>query len=163
MEIDIEQTPNFSPGRMGHTPIGFVIHSAEGHGVSLFNWLKNPNSRVSYHYLIKFNGQIVQFVRPEDTAWHAGKVVRPVWPRIKQGVNPNLYTIGLAFEGYADPGPTMRQICFFACLCTFLSSRFNIPIDLRTVIPHNWIRADKNCPGRNTSMLAIIYLSGLRP
>ena len=35
--------------------------------------LKNPNSRVSCHYLINRKGKIFQMVNDNKTAWHAGK------------------------------------------------------------------------------------------
>ena len=36
--------------------------------------LKNPKSMVSTHYLINRKGVIVQMVKDNKIAWHAGKV-----------------------------------------------------------------------------------------
>ncbi len=36
------------------------------------DWLCNPASAVSAHYLVGCDGQIVQMVREADRAWHAG-------------------------------------------------------------------------------------------
>ena len=35
--------------------------------------LKNPNSKVSCHYLINRKGKIIRMVEDKNIAWHAGK------------------------------------------------------------------------------------------
>ena len=37
------------------------------------DWLCNPASEVSSHYLVHEDGRVVQMVRESDRAWHAGK------------------------------------------------------------------------------------------
>jgi len=39
---------------------------------SAIAWLRNPESRVSCHYLIAEDGQILRMVAEENRAWHAG-------------------------------------------------------------------------------------------
>ncbi len=65
--------PNFSPGRSGNSIDLIVLHYTAGGNVeSTIAWFKNPRSRASAHYLVARDGTIYQFVRDEDTAWHAG-------------------------------------------------------------------------------------------
>ena len=42
-------------------------------GASAIAWLRNPESRVSCHYLIAEDGQILRMVAEENRAWHAGR------------------------------------------------------------------------------------------
>nr|WP_072774986.1 N-acetylmuramoyl-L-alanine amidase [Desulfitobacterium chlororespirans] len=35
--------------------------------------MQNPASQVSSHYLVLKDGRILQLVKDEDTAWHAGQ------------------------------------------------------------------------------------------
>ncbi len=39
---------------------------------SAINWLANPDSKVSAHYVVTEDGQIIQMVDEEKRAWHAG-------------------------------------------------------------------------------------------
>ena len=41
-------------------------------GIGAEDWLCNPVSEVSSHYLVHEDGRIVQMVRESDRAWHAG-------------------------------------------------------------------------------------------
>lgn len=41
--------------------------------------MRNPKSGASCHYLIGKDGRIVQLVREEDAAWHAGRSRWPGW------------------------------------------------------------------------------------
>jgi len=50
---------------------------------SAIAWLRNPESRVSAHYLIAEDGQILRLVAEQHRAWHAGQS----WWRGVQGVN----------------------------------------------------------------------------
>jgi hypothetical protein len=95
-------------------------------------------------------GEVVQYVRDEDTAWHAGRVLRPTAEMVleRPGVNPNLWTIGIEHEGGADQEPTSAQLAASAELMKLCSDRWGIPLDLRHVIPHRAIYAAKTCPGR---------------
>ncbi len=70
--------PNFTPGRDGNSIDLIVLHyTAGGNPESTIFWFKNPRSRASAHYLVARDGTIYQFVRDEDTAWHAGIPPRP--------------------------------------------------------------------------------------
>ena len=51
--------------------------------------LKNPNTKVSCHYLINRNGIVTQMVKDKFIAWHAGK---SKWKKIN---NLNNRSIGI--------------------------------------------------------------------
>lgn len=77
-EINNLNSPNFTTGRGGKKITGITIHwwgdpaqnpSAEG----VVNWLCNPKSQVSAHYVATGTGRRVWcLVNDTDTAWHAG-------------------------------------------------------------------------------------------
>lgn len=141
--------------------MAIVLHCTEGSFESADSWIKNIQSAVSYHYVVKSDGEIVQYVKDEDTAWANGLIVNPLWEGIIERENPNLYTISIAFAGLAKEGPTLAQVVNMAKLVANLSTKHNIPIDYQHVIPHNEIRTDKLCPGSKFDTAAVRYLSTL--
>jgi N-acetylmuramoyl-L-alanine amidase len=86
-------------GRGGFRPEAVVIHVMEGTLVGTDSWFNNPASKVSAHYGVGRDGTIHQYVSETDTAFHAGRRSKPTWGLIKDGINPNLYTIGIEHEG----------------------------------------------------------------
>lgn len=71
MKITWKGSPNFSAGR-GRNKVEFIVmHWIVGTLTSANNTFKNRNNQVSAHYGIGQN-RIYQFVKDEDTAWHAG-------------------------------------------------------------------------------------------
>lgn len=139
---------NYGRGRGGQQIRAIVIHVSEGTLQSMTNWFKNAAAQVSAHYAVSRTGVVLQYVPDEDTAWHAGKVVRPSAPIVHElGGNPNRWSIGIEHEGHAHQEPTPAQIMASAQLLAHLSQKHGIPLDERHVIPHRAIRADKTCPG----------------
>lgn len=156
------ETPNKMKGRAGAVPMFFVIHMSEGSEESAINWIKNPESKVSYHYLVNERGEVTQFVDINDTAWHAGKVVDSEWIGLQNGPNPNYYTIGICASGFASEGPTFLQFVAIAKLLRILSRATNIPLDEITIVNHNQIRTDKTCPGPKFDRATLVELCSLR-
>ena len=72
MEAIIESpSPNFDA--RGQAISMVVLHyTGMRDAESAIAWLRNPESRVSCHYLIAEDGQILRLVAEEDRAWHAG-------------------------------------------------------------------------------------------
>ena len=67
------QSPNFGTRYPGKTIDAIVLHytgMADGPGAE--DWLCDPRSGVSSHYLVHEDGHVVQMVREIDRAWHAG-------------------------------------------------------------------------------------------
>jgi len=74
---------NYTKGRDGHRVRAVVLHITEGSASGTLAWFNNPRSLASAHYLIHPTQPYVsQLVEECDTAWHAGKLVRPTWPRL---------------------------------------------------------------------------------
>lgn len=163
MEIKWKPVVNYSKGRFGFKPEAIVIHTAEGWLAGAYSWFNNPSSQVSSHYMIGKNGEIWQFVADEDTAWHAGGVSNASWSKIKQGINPNLYTIGIENEGFAGEDFTEAMYHSNAFLIAILSKKFGIPINRSTVIGHYEINSSSraNCPGSGVDFNKLIELSKL--
>src|SRR6185295_3079618 len=95
---------NFRSGRGGDgRPHGIVVHVIVGSLDSAGNTFRNPNivPNRSAHYGVGRDGRVHQYVREEDTAYHAGTVDHPTAAMVlaKPGVNPNQYTIGIEHEG----------------------------------------------------------------
>lgn len=95
-------TPNRWPG--GLTNFRYrVDHTTEGGFSGALSWLTNPASQVSANYLVSKEGRIVQLCPLRDAAWHAGLTWAPSTP-LFDGVNPNVESVGVEFEGtYAEP------------------------------------------------------------
>lgn len=140
-------SPNFIRGRGGYRPEAVVIHIMAGTLTGTDAHFANPASQVSAHYGIGKQGQIHQYVKEEDTAFHVGTVDRPTWALIKPGVNPNLYCIGIEHEGQATDIWTEELKAASASMVRDICQRWQIPIDRDHIIGHYQIRASKpNCP-----------------
>lgn len=109
MTYTIEQ--KLTPNRwVGALDWGYdVIHTTEG--TNSLGWLLNPDSQVSYTYLIPKSGpKIYKLVGPNDAAWHAGAVCDPITTPLYEGVNPNRRSRGIAVEGHARDVMTPFQL-----------------------------------------------------
>lgn len=143
-------TLNYRPGRIPTFPVDvIVIHVTEGTQASVRAWFRNPKAEVSSHYMVTKAGQIVQFVREEDTAWHAGRVDHPTAAIVKErvNVNPNSYSIGIEHEGEGTEDLTPEQRAASVWLIADICRRRSIPMDRRHIIGHHEIYSLKTCPG----------------
>lgn len=149
-----KQSPNFGVGRLGFKPEAIVIHIMDGTLSGTDSWFAKPTSQVSAHYGIGKNGEVHQYVQEENTAWHAGRVSNPTWSLIKNGINANLYTIGIEHEGKSDDVWTDDMKKSSASLIREVCKKWNIPVDREHVIGHYQIFSDKpNCPATNKSII----------
>lgn len=75
-EIEWRPSPNYNARVVpeGQRPIRQIILHYTGmeDGEAAVDWLCNPESGVSSHYLVHEDGRIVQMVEELDRAWHAG-------------------------------------------------------------------------------------------
>ena len=92
------QTPNFSKGKI-ITPKAIVLHHTSGSYAGSVDWCLNPESQVSYHCIIKKNGERTVLAADNQRAWHAGE---SYW-RNKPDLNS--WSLGVSFEGdsYKEP------------------------------------------------------------
>lgn len=65
-------SPNFDERRL---PVSMlVLHYTGMEGAApAIDWLRNPASKVSSHYVVSEDGQILRLVPEEKRAWHAGR------------------------------------------------------------------------------------------
>jgi hypothetical protein len=74
--VPFQSVPHFNHGRGGVRVNLIVIHQFAGASMpgtsAIQNWLRNPASRVSYHFGVDRNGRIVQWVDTSATAWATG-------------------------------------------------------------------------------------------
>lgn len=141
---------NHTKGRRSKHPIDvIVIHVTEGSAAGVRSWFKNPRAKVSAHYMVQRDGAIVQFVREEDTAWHAGRIHRASAAIVKEraGSNPNGWSVGIEHEGTGKDELTGAQRVASVYLIRDIAKRYSIPLDRRHIIGHREIFKSKTCPG----------------
>src|SRR3990167_4278158 len=143
-------TWNYKKGRNGYNPEMAVIHIAEGSRQSVIQEFTNPVTQKSTHFLVCEGGEVIQFVQIYDTAWGNGIPQNPVSWEVKRrsGINPNLYTVSIEFEGFATSDIKDIQYQKGAELLQFLNKELGIQLTRELVIGHREIRADKTCPGK---------------
>ena len=147
-------SPNFWAGRKGYKPELIVIHIMDGTLSGTDAWFANPASQVSAHYGIGKSGEIHQYVKEEDAAWHAGRVDAPSAKLIKPKVNPNLYTIGIEHEGKSTDVWTDEMKRASASLIRDICQHWQIPIDRDHIIGHYQIYSKKpDCPSHDKKIL----------
>lgn len=76
---EFRQTPNISLGRPDGRANAIVIHHWGSDGQShdnVVNWLCNPNSYASAHFVAS-SGRITQLAATTDRTWHAGPLGNP--------------------------------------------------------------------------------------
>ena len=160
MKINSHPSPNFSPGRskiVGQSEriLAIVNHKTAGKYPGCRDWLCNPKSKASAHYLVTRAGRIDQLVADVNTAWHGGIVNKPSWRLYEQiRFNPNRWTIGIEHEDYdgdGELGLTEAQYQATLWLHKQLISEYNIPVDAEHIVGHYRIDAVRrpNCPGPN--------------
>ena len=138
---DVEwcHSPNFSTLK-NRIITCVVIHATATSKVdSPKDWLTNPDSKVSAHYLIGLDGKIFQLVDEKNVAWHSGESTWNGWP------NVNKFSIGIelvnANDGKQKYPP--QQIMSCASLVAAICKDY-------TISPKNVIGHKDIAPGRKT-------------
>ncbi len=103
--------------------------------------------RVSSHFLLRRDGQLLQFVSCNRRAWHAGESCWRGRPRC------NDYSVGVELEGTDDLAYSDIQYTTLACLLRALAGRY--PIE--NIVGHSDI-----APGRKSDPGATFDWSRLR-
>lgn len=100
-EVTHQKSPNHS-GRFGEElPDTIVIHYTGGRSAeSSARWLNQRKAKASAHVIVGKEGEIIQLVRLDTVAWHAG---RSSW-RERTGLNQ--YSIGIELD---NPGRLERR------------------------------------------------------
>ncbi len=110
-----------------------VIHDTQSGCASALNWLTNPVSDASAHFLVCRDGRIFQLVHVSDAAWHAGNEYI------------NYHSIGIEHEGYAGGDYTPAQYDASASILRYV----NLRMRLRLPWTRNAVFGHENVPAAN--------------
>lgn len=146
IKTSLNYSPNFDPKKRKTNQIKFLIFHYTGMKTekAAINRLTDIESRVSAHYLIKQNGEIITLVPDLYTAWHAGK---SVW---KNYSSLNKESIGIEI---VNPGHDINykkfskiQLAALVRLSKFLIKKYRI--NLKNILGHSDIAPErKKDPG----------------
>ncbi len=136
----VQPSPNIEPRLDGKTPRYLILHyTGMVTGKAAVDWLCNPASKVSCHYLVDGDGEVVQMVDETLRAWHAGV---GSW---NDEFDINSCSIGMEIqnEGHAAGSPAFPviQINRVAELSRDIMQRHHIP-------PQNVLAHSDIAPGR---------------
>lgn len=145
--VSIHPSPNFGTRAEGVGVSMLVLHYTEMEsGRAAEDWLCNPESEVSSHYVVHEEGTIVQLVPEDKRAWHAG---RASWHGLTD-INSRSIGIEIVNGGhrFGLPPYTRVQIDALIALCQGILERHAIlPTD---VVAHSDIAPDrKRDPGEH--------------
>ena len=146
IKTTLNYSPNFDPKKRKTNQIKFLILHYTGMKTekAAINRLTDIESRVSAHYLIKQNGEIITLVPDLYTAWHAGK---SVW---KNYTSLNKDSIGIEI---INPGHDINykkfskiQLAALVRLSKFLIKKYRI--NSKNILGHSDIAPErKKDPG----------------
>ncbi len=146
IKTTLNYSPNFDPKKRKTNQIKFLIFHYTGMKTekAAINRLTDIKSRVSAHYLIKQNGEIITLVPDLYTAWHAGK---SVW---KNYSSLNKDSIGIEI---VNPGHDINykkfskiQLAALVRLSKFLIKKYKI--NSKNILGHSDIAPErKKDPG----------------
>lgn len=125
---------NFQKGRNGSSVSKIVLHWIVGKLSAADATFQDPNRVASAHYGIG-NTVIHQYVKEEDTAYHAGNLT------------VNRQSIGIEHEGGPDFPISELTYKTSAELIADLCRRYSIPADRAHIIKHSEVPRATQCPG----------------
>ena len=142
MQATFHASPNFSPR---DADVKFIVLHGTwmSDDAEVVQRLCDADAEVSCHYFIDFNANLHQFVKEEDSAWHAGV---SCWQGI-EGINKHSIGIEVSNLGEEAGVPyTEAQYTALIVLLKDLLARYNLPPE--AVIGHSDIAPNrKNDPG----------------
>ena len=151
-------SPNVEPRRNGRPVDMLVLHyTGMATAARALQWLCNPASGVSCHYLIDSDGAIVQMVGEEMRAWHAGA---SSW---EGEADTNSRSIGIEIHNPGhmisyDPFPP-AQMHAVTALCLDILGRHTIAP--RRVLAHSDVAPGRKVdPGENFDW-GLLYRHGI--
>ena len=168
-KINKRNSPNKS-SRQNWKPDMIVSHITEGNYGGAIEWLCNPASQASAHFVVSRKGEITQLVDIREMAWVNGTSINPNKSNFfgnsslqlvrDRRTNANLYTIGIEHEGFSNNGQgklTDEQFKATVWLHKYILAEvkriygIDIKIDRNHIVGHYQIdpRRKPNCPGRN--------------
>jgi len=169
-------TTNKSKGRNGWVPDTIVNHITEGSYDGAVNWLLNPLSNVSAHFVVAKDGRITQLVPLTDTAFCNGTTNAgdrrdnhhsEIPHIVSRKVNANYYTISIENEGFhgeaegaLPPTQLKANIWLTGHIIREVERLYGkqIPICRNHIIGHSCVTplSKPNCPGNAFPYMDII-------
>ncbi|WP_440690685.1 N-acetylmuramoyl-L-alanine amidase [Candidatus Pelagibacter sp. HIMB1782] len=141
MKIILNYSPNFDPKRRKKSEIKFIVFHYTGmkSEKKAIDKLLNQNSKVSCHYLIKNNGDIIKMVPENYQAWHAGI---SSWKKYKS-LNKNSIGIEITNPGHEFKYKKFSKNQMFSLikLTKFLVKKFKI--STKSILGHSDIAPDR--------------------
>ena len=125
---------NFQVGRSGNKIDKVVLHWIVGKLSAADATFQNPERIASAHYGIGHT-EVHQYVREEDTAYHAGNLTI------------NRQSIGIEHEGGPDLPISEDTHKTSIELVTDICRRYSIPADRQHIIKHSEVPRATQCPG----------------
>jgi hypothetical protein len=137
-------TRNFQGGR-SQPILNIVMHTYNGAGTSLYNWFQNNDRGVSSHYAVMKDGTVEQYVRDEDTAFHAGG-----WDSDGNNIGDfNDKGIGIEHQDDGNPNDPVRTHALYeasAQLVAELHQRHGVHLNRDRIVLHREVTST-GCPG----------------
>ena len=147
-------SPNFSTQKRNLNIIKFIIihYTGMSSEIKAINRLTDVNSKVSCHYFIKKNGDIITMVPDKYIAWHAGK---SHWDKYS---SLNKHSIGIEIQnnghGKNYRNFKLKQINSIIYICKNLQKKYKIK--KKNVLAHSDISYDrKNDPGEKFPWISL--------
>jgi N-acetyl-anhydromuramyl-L-alanine amidase AmpD len=129
------QTPNFSRGKV-IIPKAVVLHHTSGGYAGSVAWCLNPESKVSYHCIIKRDGERTILASDNQRTWHAGK---SYW---RNRGDLNSWSLGVAFEGDTYKEPLSKEMIESAI--EYLVPRMNrLSLTIKDVTDHRTVSPNR--------------------
>ncbi|WP_199857819.1 N-acetylmuramoyl-L-alanine amidase [Erythrobacter sp. EC-HK427] len=146
----IKPSPNYSNGRAGQVIDRIVIHITDaGQTPYVGDWFTREEANASSHYMVDQNGDVLQFVREQDTAWHAGNRTAN---RRSIGIEHVAVKQGGATYGrthYPHTPPSEAEYRASAKLVAHLCKKYSLPANRTTIVGHSEINTSTShtsCP-----------------
>ena len=141
MKIILNYSPNFDPKKRKKSHIKFIVFHYTGmkSEKKSIDKLLNPKSKVSCHYLIKNNGDIIKMVHENYQSWHAGI---SSWKKFKS-LNKNSVGIEITNPGHEFNYKKFKkkQIYSLIKLTKYLIKKFKI--NPKSILGHSDIAPDR--------------------
>ena len=142
---DVVPSPNFDERKNGRPDMILLHYTGMQTGEAALKRLTVPDSKVSAHYVVFEDGRIIQCVREELRAWHAGE------SRWAGDSDINSRSIGIEIVNpgheFGYPEFPLRQVAAVISLCKSIITRRG-PISADRILAHSDVApARKQDPG----------------
>jgi len=125
-------SPFYWPGRAGYTPRWVILHSTtDGQSArAVAARFRDPRIQISAHYIVGQDGEVVQCVSEEDSAWSNGTLTEGHAAWWAPDPNPNYLTLSIEHvkvqaDRSDDLTPAQKAASF--ALTAHLCTRWHIP------------------------------------